>query len=37
VKKLVLTAVRAVYLGAPASAVTVDWVTVSDPGNACDV
>jgi formylglycine-generating enzyme required for sulfatase activity len=37
VKKLVLTAVRAVFLGAPASAVTVDWVTVSDPGNACDV
>ncbi len=36
-KKLVLTAVCAVFLGAPASAVAVDWVTVGDPGNACDV
>ncbi|MBW2236830.1 MAG: SUMF1/EgtB/PvdO family nonheme iron enzyme [Deltaproteobacteria bacterium] len=36
-KKLVLTAVCAVLLGAPASAVTIDWVTVGDPGNACDV
>jgi formylglycine-generating enzyme required for sulfatase activity len=26
----------ALGLGAPASAVTIDWVTVGDPGNACD-
>jgi hypothetical protein len=26
-----------VTLGAPASAVTLDWVTVGNPGNACDV
>ena len=35
-KKLVLTAVCAVFLGAPASAVTVDWVSVGDAGNAAD-
>ncbi len=27
----------ALAVAAPASAVTIDWVTVGDPGNACDV
>ena len=35
--KLVLALACAALVGAPASAVTIDWVTVGDPGNACDV
>ena len=35
-RKHLLTLACAALLGAPASAVTIDWVTVGDPGNACD-
>ena len=34
---LLLTACALWLTSAPASAVTLDWVTVGDPGNACDV
>jgi formylglycine-generating enzyme required for sulfatase activity len=35
-RKRLLTLACAALLGAPASAVTIDWATVGDPGNACD-
>ena len=31
-----LLPLAALLLALPASAVTMDWVTVGDPGNACD-
>ncbi len=31
-----IATVAAALFGAPAHAVTIDWVTVGDPGNACD-
>jgi len=36
VKKLLLTAICAALLAAPASAVSIDWVSVWDAGNAAD-
>jgi formylglycine-generating enzyme required for sulfatase activity len=35
-RRLLIAIGAALWLGAPASAVTIDWVTVGDPGNACD-
>ena len=35
-KKHLLILACTAWLAAPASAVTIDWVTVGDPGNACD-
>jgi sulfatase modifying factor 1 len=35
-RRLLLATGCALWLGAPASAVTIDWVTVGDPGNAAD-
>ena len=31
-----LSALAALLFAVPAHAVTIDWVTVGDPGNACD-
>jgi formylglycine-generating enzyme required for sulfatase activity len=36
-RKLLIAIGASLWLGSPASAVTIDWVTVGDPGNACDV
>ena len=35
-KKHLLILACAAWLAAPASAVIIDWVSVGDPGNACD-